>query len=1007
MKMVQNEFKFIAKNKIILISLIAIMIIPFLYSIFFLKSVWDPYGSTGNLPVAVVNNDVPTTYEGQKLNAGKDLVKELKKNDQIGWRFVSAKKAKQGLKDKEYYTVITLPKNFSANAATVLDKHPKKMQINYKTNDSLNFIAEVISEAGAKQVNAELRETVTKSYAKVMFKQVKTAGKGFTTAAKGAKKLTDGSITLADGLNTYTAGVDKVNDGVMTMKTSVVPLSDGIQKLAAGSKALDTGLQTLNSKTGTLASGASQLNSGASQLNTGLQTLNSKTGALSSGVSQLNSGASQLNSGVSAYTDGTDQLNTGLTKLNGQSGKLASGATKLAASTSQLPTGVAGLYVLNSVMNQGIGTISNELNGQADQMKDLAAMPATMKSVNQQSKDLSTMLENLKPSMALLVQLNNTYKANEQTIAQLPALGTQLSGFKTLLTTSGTTIAGNSKATLTDVATISAESSKLSPAGQKALQDIQGKTTSNLTALKAINDATSQLDVDKISGMINQLTPVLGQMKQLDTAVSQLTELSTESEQLLKVSDQLTNAEMRTKITTLMGKMTTLTNRVNQLNVLSTKATGIATQLNSGVNGNNPVIDASKLTSEDAVTKQVASIASQSTMTPQIGQLVAGVNAYTAGVGSATTGSSTLVSKNTQLVAGSTQLAAGTTQLNGQVPALTGGIGQLATGSTQLAAGTAQLNSQVPQLTSGVSQLATGSTTLNGGLVQLNGKIPTLTSGVDQLADGTSQLAANSTKLNSGATQLKNGNKTLTTGLNTGANKVNSIKLTNSTADMFAAPSDLKHSNYSYVPNYGHALAPYVLSLALFVGAIVFNFAYPIRKISMEGQSATAWFLSKIAVGAIVAIGMGLIEPALMMVAGLNVDHPAQFFLISVTFALTSMAIIMFLSMAFDNPGRFLAMVLLMLQLGGSGGTFPMEITNHFYNVIHPFLPMSYSILGFRQAITSGLGNGQIVQTFFVLLLFIAIALVLLWISMTHLQKIGQAGISQLDDNQKLQDVEK
>jgi putative membrane protein len=84
-----------------------------------------------------------------------------------------------------------------------------------------------------------------------------------------------------------------------------------------------------------------------------------------------------------------------------------------------------------------------------------------------------------------------------------------------------------------------------------------------------------------------------------------------------------------------------------------------------------------------------------------------------------------------------------------------------------------------------------------------------------------------------------------------------------------------------------------------------------------------------------------------------------------------------------------------------------MEITNHFYNVIHPFLPMSYSILGFRQAITSGLGNGQIAQTFFVLLLFIAIALVLLWISMTHLQKIGQAGISQLDDNQKLQDVEK
>ena len=397
------------------------------------------------------------------------------------------------------------------------------------------------------------------------------------------------------------------------------------------------------------------------------------------------------------------------------------------------------------------------------------------------------------------------------------------------------------------------------------------------------------------------------------------------------------------------------------------------------------------------------------------------VPALTSGVGQLATGSKALYAGTTQLngqvpqltsgvgqlATGSKALYAGTTQLNGQVPQLTSGVGQLAAGSKQLATGTGQLNSQVPQLTSGVSQLATGSETLNGGLGQLNAKIPTLTSGVGQLADGTSQLAANSAKLNDGAGQLTDGNKTLATALKGGAKQVNDIQLTNKTADMFAAPAELKHSNYSYVPNYGHALAPYVLSVALFVGAIVFNFAYPIRKISMTGQSSTAWFLSKITVGALVAVGMAIIEPALMMVAGLNVDHPAQFFLMAITFSLASMSIIMFLSMIFDNPGRFLAMVLLMLQLGGSGGTFPMEITNHFYNVIHPFLPMTYSILGLREAITSGLGTGQIVQSFFVLLAFIVVALLLLWLGMNHLQKIGNGGRSQLDDNQKLQDVEK
>jgi len=1013
MKMIQNEFKFIAKNKIIMISLIAIVFIPFLYSVFFLKSVWDPYGSTGELPVAVVNNDQPATYNGETLSAGKDMVKELKKNDQLGWRFVSAKKAKQGLKDKEYYTVVTLPKNFSANAATVLDKNPKKMQIQYETNDSLNFIGEVISEMGAKELNAQVRETVTKAYAQVMFKQVKTAGKGFSTAASGAKKLTKGSVTLSDGLNTYTAGVDKVNDGVMTMKTSVTPLSDGIQKLAAGSGALNTGLQTLNSKTGALASGASQLDSGANQLNTGLQTLNSKTGALASGASQLNNGAGQLNTGVQQYTAGASDLQSGLKKITANNNDLNGGIKQLASKTQQLPSGAAGVYVLNSVVSQNLGVVDSQLKTQSENMAQFATMPTHMASVNKESKELATLLEELKPSMALLVQLNTVYKENTTQLAQLGQLGTQLKGFETTLTNSATTIGQNSGATLADLKVISAEASKLSPEAQKALGDIQTKSMSNIASVKAIQTASSQLNIDQLTGMVDQLTPLLGQMGNLDDSINKLNTLSANAEKLLTESDGLTNAKMQGEIRNLVGQMTALSNGISLLNETATQSTSVAAALNSGVNGENntPQINGIAISqSKDpkaSIEKQVAAIAKESEMTPKINQLSAGISAYTAGVSTAKEGADTLTANNGQLVSGSSQLAAGTKQLNGQVPQLTSGVGQLAAGSKQLATGTGQLNSQVPQLTSGVSQLATGSETLNGGLGQLNAKIPTLTSGVGQLADGTSQLAANSAKLNDGAGQLTDGNKTLATALKGGAKQVNDIQLTNKTADMFAAPAELKHSNYSYVPNYGHALAPYVLSLALFVGAIVFNFAFPIRKVSMTGQSATAWYLSKISVGALVAVGMAIIEPGLMMIAGLNVDHPAQFFLVSIMFSLTSMAIIMFLSMTFDNPGRFLAMVLLMLQLGGSGGTFPMEITNHFYNVIHPFLPMTYSILGFRQAITSGLGNGQVLQTVFTLLLFMVVALILLWFGMNHLQKIGNGGRSVLDDNQKLQDLEK
>ena len=92
--MIKGEFRHIIHNRLLLLSVTVICFIPFLYSIFFLKSVWDPYGSTRNLPVAVVNKDIPVEYQGRKMDVGKQTVNELKKNHQLKWEFVSAKDRK-------------------------------------------------------------------------------------------------------------------------------------------------------------------------------------------------------------------------------------------------------------------------------------------------------------------------------------------------------------------------------------------------------------------------------------------------------------------------------------------------------------------------------------------------------------------------------------------------------------------------------------------------------------------------------------------------------------------------------------------------------------------------------------------------------------------------------------------------------------------------------------------------------------------------------------------------
>lgn len=931
MKMLKNEWRFIGHNRLILLSVIVMTLIPLLYSVFFLKSVWDPYGETQALPVAVVNQDQPVKYNGETLNVGKQTVQKLKNNKQLGWRFVSAKQAKQGLKDKKYYTVITLPKNFSANATTALNKNPKKMQLSYKTNGSLNYIGEVISEIGATSLDKEIRAAVTNAYASAMFDQLHVVGKGMTTAAKGATQLDNGLVTLNDGLGQYTVAVSQVNDGVQTLKVSVKPLASGVQQLTTGSNQL--------------ASGIGAYTDGVGQLSGGISTLQSSVGPLASGVSQLANGGNTLNSGISTYTNYSSQINSGIKTL--------------ASSTADLPTGVAALYYINNNMANQLTALSKTL--ESTNVGDLSTQ---IKNTQTNLNDMSELLDQMDGLSK--VDLNDSITQLKAMKQKFPEVASGLASATGAIDTNSGTAASDAEAILTDNETT------LSSDAKAKLQDIVDKSNANSSYAEGIQQQVSglQQQLDTASQDIGQLEGVLTELQQLQQRLPAIRTQVTDAQSLLQQSEGLLGTLNIADLQTMAGKLPAMRQSINDLVSAANQAATYSTALNNGVNGTGSV----DLKDEQSV----YSAAKNST--------------FTAGLNSLLSGSNQLNQQNGAINSGASQLASGLNTMNDQVPTLVSGVGQLYSGSQTLSANSGALNS-------GATQLATGLNTMNA-------QIPTLTAGVDQLADGTSQLNSKSAELMAGGNKLNDGSNTLATALTAGGKQVNGIQTTAKTADMFASPTKLTHKDYSYVPNYGHALAPYVLSLALYVGAIVFNFAYPIRRISTKDQSATAWFFSKVSVGGAVAIMMAVIEASLMLLFGLSVDHVGQFYLMAITFALASMFLVMLLSMAFDNPGRFVAMVLLMLQLGGSGGTFPMEVTNSFYNAIHPYLPMTYSILGFRQAITSGLGNGQTWSAFATLAGILVVSLLLLWWIMQILQRIHLNGVSQLDENQKLQKLE-
>lgn len=812
---IKAEFKNILHNRLLLISTVVICIIPFLYSIFFLKSVWDPYGSTENLPVAVVNKDVPVEYRGQTMDIGHRMVKELKKNKQLKWEIVSPEKAHYGLTHRKYYTVVTIPKDFSKDATTVLDKHPKQMQLKYETNGSLNYIGQVISQLGMTKLNESIQAQVTRAYATAMFKALHTVGKGMSTASNGAKQLSTGMVTLQSGVNQYVAGVSQVNNGVQTLRVSVAPLAAGAQQLASGSQ--------------TLANGIRQYTGGVGQLAAGLSKLNANSSALNSGASQLQSGLSQL---------------------SGNSGQLRSGSVQLATGASQL----------NSTVNSQLGNLPiNDLMGAMNQAQTLQQSMGQMQAGLKQAQ---TALSGVQASAGKLEQASGALSSASSELGKL------------------TGVAQTDGEIASELGRLASTTSDNNIKGQ--LADLAGKAKSNAETVQGM------------AGTLNQLSNMNNSLKGMQTQLGQLSS---------------------------MGSV------INNANTTIDQANSLLNTLN----GYKPMLSQmpDKLKELQGATNKIASGAND---------LNSGVNQYTNGVDTAAAGAGTLTS----------------------------GIGQYTAGVAQAGAGASQLTANSGQLNSGAGQLA-------GALGQLNSQVPALTAGVNQLAAGTQQLVDNSPALVQGIIKLNVGASKLSTALGKGAKTINGIKTSNRTAKMIAEPSVEKHSNYSYVPNYGHALAPYVLSVALYVGMLVFNFVYPIRRVADPDASATAWWFSKVVVGAVAAIAMAVVECGIMMMCGLTIDHVPSFFTTTILFGLASMAVVMFLSMTFDNPGRFVAMVLLMLQLGGSGGTFPMEVTMKFYNVIHWYLPMTYSILGLRDSISGGLGTHY---TLFCNLVLLGIAVV-------------------------------
>ncbi|HER2858976.1 TPA: YhgE/Pip domain-containing protein, partial [Streptococcus pyogenes] len=552
-----EELKTLIKNPKLMITMIGVALVPALYNLSFLGSMWDPYGRVNDLPIAVVNHDKPAKRADKSLTIGDDMVDKMSKSKDLEYHFVSAKQAQEGLKEGDYYMVITLPEDLSQRAATLLNPEPQKLTIRYQTSKGHGMVAAKMGETAMAKLKESVSQNITKTYTSAVFSSM-------TDLQSGLKEASTGSQALDSGAKTAQAGSQ-------TLSTNLAALTGASQQFQQG--------------TGRLTSGLTTYTDGVNQVKNGLGTLSTDIPNYLNGVSRLSQGASQLNQGLSQLTQATT--------LSDEKAK-----------------GIQSLIVGLPVLNQGIQQLNTELSTLQPPNLNADELANSLGAIAQAAKQViaeETAAQNEQLSALQTTSVYQSLTAEQQ--GELAAALSQsdksqtVSAAQTILSSVQTLSQGNSLAQLDQlkaaVSQIASQSNQALPGASSALSELSmglskvngslnqqvlpgsNQLTTGLAQLNRYNTAIGS-GVIKLSEGANALSSKSGELLDGSHQLSEgATKLADGSSQLSQGGHQLTSGltELSTGLSTLNGSLAKASQQLSLVSVTDKNAKAVAKPL--------------------------------------------------------------------------------------------------------------------------------------------------------------------------------------------------------------------------------------------------------------------------------------------------------------------------------------------------------------------------------------------------------------------------------------------
>ncbi|PHA35704.1 phage infection protein [Bacillus wiedmannii] len=950
----KTDLRNVAKHWAAIVIVLGLMILPSLYAWFNIKASWDPYGNTKEVPIAVSNQDAGSNLRGKDINIGDEIVDSLKKNKNLGWKFVDQKQAIYGVERGDYYASITIPKDFSEKIATVLDENPQKPELDYYVNEKVNAIAPKITAKGASGITEEISKNFVKTANGEIFKIFNDLGIDLETNLPSIEKVKDLVFKLEAQFPEMNTLMDKALDDA-TRAEDVVKVAQ--KELPVVESVINDGQDTLKSLDAFFARNDETLNRAPGTIKNNLIAMQTGLNSAAAITDFLKNPSFDFNmalpdpSKFPVLPNITIPQIPELPQVNGQLYK------DIAKNIDQTVNNVFGSIRVGTTYAQGV--INGLQNGNFDPEKA--------------KQDLNKVSENLQgrvDSVSYVIDIFTKFKESAPTDSGKDFFQKRIDKLTNLKSA-----IENANGGVKDIANIIGT-------GQEVKQDVRDATNQKLNAInnlvnqaEADYNATFVADFEKAVSTAEQLKDKAGNAQQnLNQEIKKVNEILDNGREGY---DQAVNNYSRLK-TELEKAREDLSNKgVNGLDSTKVALNDLNGQFKAGLNLVNDMIPVMENTN-----KVLADVNSDKNTNNMISKLNKVKDGLQKGID--------LTDKGIDAINKGQKPAADVIESINEVSKnVSGQIGDIL----------AKYDSEiVPNFNEAIARTKEMSKNTTQILNDADKKLPDVKKLLEDSSKGLVDGKKKLTDIKADMPETEKKIKDL-------ANKIRDFEseedikdiirlLKNDVekqSDYFANPVNLKENKLFAMPNYGSAMSPFYTVLALWVGALLMVSLLTVE-VHEEGANYKSHEIYFGRLLTFLTIGLSqafIVSMGDIFLLGTYVVDKFWFVLFSLFIGGVFVCIVYSLVSIFGNVGKSMAIILLVLQVAGSGGTFPIQMTPAFFQALYPFLPFTYAISAIRETV-GGMLWDIVTRDLLVLSAFVVVMIVAALLLKTPINKSSE-----------------